>query len=276
MSKIKFQGNASGTGVLTITSPNTNADRTITLPDEDVTLGGGVDGIVSNADATAITIDSSEQVGIGETTPDRTLHIQGTAKIRNASTSYLDMYCSGGGNRDWQVGVNGANFVINDVTSGTSEKLRIQSGGGISFNGDTASANALNDYEEGTFTVTMGTGGGSITLNSSQNLLVYTKIGNLVSIGGRVLVSSVSSPSGEISINGLPFSAAHGSGEGTNHQNMSVHFRNAASDVGGVTGQTSSTNIHIYEAGTTGNTNVGDKIQANTYIMIGGVYRTAS
>jgi len=33
MSKVKIQGNASGTGTLTITAPNTNTDRNITLPD---------------------------------------------------------------------------------------------------------------------------------------------------------------------------------------------------------------------------------------------------
>ena len=67
MSKIKIESNSSGTGVITLVSPNTNTDRTITLPDESITLGGGVDGIVSTADATAITIDSSENVGIGMT-----------------------------------------------------------------------------------------------------------------------------------------------------------------------------------------------------------------
>ena len=36
-----------------------------------------------------------------------------------------------------------------------SERLRILSGGGITFNGDSASANALNDYEEGTYTPTI-------------------------------------------------------------------------------------------------------------------------
>jgi len=74
MSKVKIQGNASGTGVVTLTAPNTNTDRTITLPDEDITLGGGVDGIVSTANATAITIDSSERVNIGDLglTPDTT------------------------------------------------------------------------------------------------------------------------------------------------------------------------------------------------------------
>ena len=33
MSKVKIEGNASGTGTLTISAPNTNTDRSITLPD---------------------------------------------------------------------------------------------------------------------------------------------------------------------------------------------------------------------------------------------------
>jgi hypothetical protein len=41
MAKIKIQGNASGTGVITLTAPATDVDRTITLPDGDITLGGG-------------------------------------------------------------------------------------------------------------------------------------------------------------------------------------------------------------------------------------------
>ena len=40
MSKVKIQGNASGTGVVTLTAPNTNTDRTITLPDGTQTLIG--------------------------------------------------------------------------------------------------------------------------------------------------------------------------------------------------------------------------------------------
>jgi len=38
MSKVKIQGNASGTGVLTVTAPNTSTDRTITLPDSTGTI----------------------------------------------------------------------------------------------------------------------------------------------------------------------------------------------------------------------------------------------
>lgn len=58
MSKVKIQGNASGTGVLTIAAPNTSTDRTITLPDSTGTL---VD------DTTAVTKDASGNVGIGVT-----------------------------------------------------------------------------------------------------------------------------------------------------------------------------------------------------------------
>jgi hypothetical protein len=55
---------------------------------------GGVDGIVSSADATAITIDSSENVGIGTTSPNRKLTViknsasdTPVAKVENSNTS---------------------------------------------------------------------------------------------------------------------------------------------------------------------------------------------
>ena len=52
MAKVKIQGHASGTGVLTVTAPNTSTDRTITLPDATGTLltttgsGANLTGIV--------------------------------------------------------------------------------------------------------------------------------------------------------------------------------------------------------------------------------------
>lgn len=38
MSKVQLQGNASGTGIFTIASPNSNTDRTLTLPNNTGTL----------------------------------------------------------------------------------------------------------------------------------------------------------------------------------------------------------------------------------------------
>lgn len=65
MSKIALTPNANGSGVFTLASPNSNTNRTITLPDESVTLGAGTPSIDDNGNATAITIDSSENVMVG-------------------------------------------------------------------------------------------------------------------------------------------------------------------------------------------------------------------
>jgi len=63
MSKVKIQGNASGTGVLTVTAPNTSTDRTITLPDSTGTLldenssvpAANLTGTVADARISALT-----------------------------------------------------------------------------------------------------------------------------------------------------------------------------------------------------------------------------
>jgi len=47
MAKVKIQGHASGTGILTVTAPNTSTDRTITLPDATGTLGILPSGIIT-------------------------------------------------------------------------------------------------------------------------------------------------------------------------------------------------------------------------------------
>lgn len=49
MSKVKIQGNASGTGIFTVAAPATNTDRTITLPDVDATIMTTAGGTLSNA-----------------------------------------------------------------------------------------------------------------------------------------------------------------------------------------------------------------------------------
>jgi hypothetical protein len=78
---------------------------------------------------------------------------------------------------------------------------------GLKFGSDTAAANALDDYEEGTFTAVLNPAtSGSFTLNSTFNTWGYTKIGRQVTIKGLALVSSVASPVGtEVYISGLPF-----------------------------------------------------------------------
>ena len=85
-----------------------------------------------------------------------------------------------------------------------TERLRILHNGGITFNGDTAAANALDDYEEGTWTPFVGTQGGSdYTISSSYNC--YTKIGNIVH--AYFSYTFTAEGNGSISLFNLPFSA---------------------------------------------------------------------
>jgi hypothetical protein len=81
-------------------------------------------------------------------------------------TASITAYCSGS---------SGSQSHILFKTGGT-EKLRIQAAGGISFNGDTAADNALDDYEEGAHTPTDASGQSlSLTIANSK----YTRIGRL-------------------------------------------------------------------------------------------------
>lgn len=73
MSKITLSGNASGTGTLTIASPNTNTDRTLTLPDN-----SGV--LLSNATTAGFPAGSVLQVVYGST----------STQVANTTTTYTD------------------------------------------------------------------------------------------------------------------------------------------------------------------------------------------
>lgn len=94
-----------------------------------------------------------------------------------------------------------------------TEELRIDSDG-IKFNGDTAAANALDDYEEGLFdpTLTSVTGAfGSITYDAFTKG-AYTKIGRVVYVTLTVRTDSITvgTAGTGVKISGLPFAlAAH-------------------------------------------------------------------
>ena len=63
MAKVKITGHASGTGILTVTAPNTSTDRTITLPDATATLATNENfastGVDDNATAVKLTVSDS-------------------------------------------------------------------------------------------------------------------------------------------------------------------------------------------------------------------------
>jgi hypothetical protein len=83
--------------------------------------------------------------------------------------------------------------------------MRVRADGGITFNGDTAAANALNDYEEGTWTMGVSFGGASVGVTTSSNTGTYTKIGRQVTVNGFISLTSKGSSTGRAKITGLPF-----------------------------------------------------------------------
>ena len=81
-------------------------------------------------------------------------------------------------------------------------------GEGIAFNGDSAAANSLDDYEEGLWSPTLSSDA-SATAYSIQNGF-YTKIGRLVTVHATVKISTIGSFSGAtVNIGGLPFTVGN-------------------------------------------------------------------
>ena len=89
----------------------------------------------------------------------------------------------------------------NTTTTSGTERVRIDSDG-LKFNSDTAADNALNDYEEGTWTPGISEG----TAGHADNK--YIKIGKIVHFFGRVHNPTDISSSNAFAVTGLPFAVA--------------------------------------------------------------------
>jgi hypothetical protein len=86
MSKVKIQGNASGTGIFTVAAPATNADRTITLPDTSSTLlapdsTGSIQLDFAGSNNYLRFISSANYVGRNSSTGDIWLNAQGGQSV---------------------------------------------------------------------------------------------------------------------------------------------------------------------------------------------------
>ena len=90
-----------------------------------------------------------------------------------------------------------------------AENAYLGSGKGIYFDGQTTSANFLDDYEEGTFLPTLiGLGGGEAGYATNGQAGTYTKIGRVVNVNFYIKISSNSGPSGQICVANFPFIVA--------------------------------------------------------------------
>ena len=140
------------------------------------------------------------------------------------------------------VGSTNHEFRFKTCHNGTvDEKLRILSSGGITFNGDSAVANALDDYEEGTWTPSV-TGTVSNLGSTSGRAFMYRKIGavvffnfdffqenNNMSVGSDVVIDGLPFDSPNLPNNFLSnISVFSLGGTSSNHANVNNYFSNSA------------------------------------------------
>ena len=98
MAKVKITGHASGTGVITVTAPNTSTDRTITLPDGTGTLLNS-DG--SGVNLTGITLANRTDATVSTSNP--------TISINPSAVGHL-----------WMNSTTGDTFVCTTATLGAN------------------------------------------------------------------------------------------------------------------------------------------------------------
>ena len=123
-------------------------------------------------------------------------------------------------------------------------------GSGIKFNSDTADANMLDDYEEGTWTPVLKFGGASVSTTYSLQSGVYTKIGRLVHCSLRLTLTSKGSSTGSAQITGLPFgcaniSANYGGGQWAFSQNWAIAATDGATSLNTVDANTSLMQLRV-------------------------------
>ena len=88
---------------------------------------------------------------------------------------------------------------------------------GILFNGDTADANSLDDYEEGTWTPVYAGGSSAGSYSPGTTAGFYTKVGRKVYVTASLLnIVTNSAGSGELRITGLPFTPNNDAGASSN------------------------------------------------------------
>ena len=251
--------------------------------------------VVNQGDFNDLVIDADGNVGIGTTSPDEKLEVyQGNIKLGSDTNTTQKIIFERTAAERASVYVDSTN-TLRRTSNGhawfnnadTTEFARIDSSGylrlssnspGIQFNGDTAAANALDDYEEGTHvaTVTPGTSG-TVTLFSTAQTLSYVKIGRFVNVGGYLQVSAVSSPVGYFDIS-LPFAVANLT-QAANTHSVSVHVRRVVSanvaDFVGITVEVGSSVRVVLGDGTNTSDDSAQELQATSWIYVNASYTTS-
>ena len=227
--------------------------------------------VESNGNANMLVVDGgNDRVGIG-ISPSARLHVDGAEDytggiIISAGAQLHSWFLSGDLVNVHNVHSASASAAHTWQLNAT-EVVRITPSG-LTFNGDTAAANALDDYEEGTWSVDL-TGCDD---NLSSPTGHYTKIGRLVYVYWYSGGFTISNASGVAFIGGLPFTVRSNSGQAYS----TFQYLHGDAVDGNTTGgyfDHAATTMRFIDAGSTGGSTY---VNGSRYIMISGVYETDS
>ena len=218
-----------------------------------------IQATLSNGTARQLSLNpSGGNVGIGTTTPANVLSVKGgngnELLLDNAGERFTQMSFQNNSLQKSAIWLDETNdeFVLFATTgysvpiyAGNVERVRVTDNG-LTFNGDTAAANALDDYEEGTWTMGVSFGGGSTGATYNLNTGSYTKIGRQVTVSGLLTLSSKGSSTGGAKITGLPFTIQNNI---ANYAAVSLWVENItfANQIFAI-GALNSTDIEFYES----------------------------
>ena len=137
------------------------------------------------------------------------IRIAGPAAASGANLVLANNFNNSNDDR-WAIQLDGSSDDLLFKSGGVSgtERFRIIDTGGITFNGATGTAHALDDYEEGTFSFNES------NISVSNYEAKFTKIGRIVMLSARINFGS-STNTGTLNLTGLPFTPDSGAGNST-------------------------------------------------------------
>ena len=251
-------------------------------------------GIDDQSNATAITIDSSENVGIGVVPsawrtayPDKAIDLGTHSALYDqfGGSTFLanNFYRSNDNSFKYKttagataISLDAGSLSFSNAPSGTAgttatftTRMTLDSSGVLSvpagyYVGGTAAANLLDDYEEGTWTPTLSFGGGTTGIGYGQQSGTYTKIGNIVCANFTIVLNSKGSSTGAAVVSALPYAVGF-----ANHA-FFIYSDRVTTTGGVVVGYIASgTSIAVYNQVSGGNSELTNTAFANDSYISG-------
>lgn len=201
---------------------NINADNGVVSGSAGLKTSADSSGVLAlqTNGTNAVTVDTSQNVGIATTSPAVKLHVAtggfqyGSAsdylRLVQTNTNEFGFLCNPLGNYSFNFNTStGGIKVLN--TLGVGDATSSTSGAGITFpatQSASSNANTLDDYEEGTWTPTVL---GSISAGTgtyTHQVGTYVKVGQMVCASALITITNHTG-SGNLLFGGLPFNTSN-------------------------------------------------------------------